>query len=194
MPWYTFSVESLPNPEMIGKGGYTPETFMHAGVSINIQKGYWEKHPDSFYTMRHKDWRDKAGTREHVSGDEIQKVMSARYGVRGVIVIDHEPNGPERKELEALSQELNLKFRTGCVDWYEQQVREKEVTGQGRTRPTPYEDECYSILGLSKPYSVEAFKAQRNPGDEAAKRIASAIEGAMKRAAKATEPAAGTKE
>jgi hypothetical protein len=52
------------------------------------------------------------------------------------------------------------------VEWYENQVTEKQVTGKGRTTPTPYEDECYTYSASTKPYSVEAMRAQRHPGEQ----------------------------
>jgi hypothetical protein len=67
------------------------------------------------------------------------------------------------------------------VEWYENQVREKEVTGKGRTTPTPYEDECYTLLGLTKPYSVEAMRAQRHPGEAVGEQLVAALDRLMNR-------------
>lgn len=191
--WYLYSPESLPNMDLVKKGGYTPEFIMHAGVQLPpIEKGVWLEQPDNYYITRHKDWRDRPGSREHIASADMIKVIQARFAERGVIVLDHKPSTQEKEVAAELATELNLKFRTKCIDFYEAQRHEKEVTGQGRTKPTPYEDECYELLGLPKPYSVEAFRAIRQPGMEAADRIAAAITGALKadRAEVAAEKAA----
>lgn len=182
MPHYIYSSETLPNPAMFGKAGYTPEWFIWNGIQLPIlNKGEWLKLPDNFYNLIHKDWRDKNGTRQHVAMEEIAKALNARWGRRGVICMDHEPTAAEKLVLEAQSAETNLAFRMTIVEGYENAVREREVTGKGRTTPTPYEDECYTLLGLTKPYSVEAMRAQRHPGEAVGEQIVAALSRLMDR-------------
>jgi hypothetical protein len=177
MAFWIYSSETIPNPEYFGKPGHTPEWFDWGGVRLPIlNKGEWMKLPDSFYNMRHRDWRDKSGVREHVAAADIAKALTARWGNRGVVVLDHEPSKQEQERSARESQDANLAFRMKVVEEYENAVREKEVTGHGRTRPTPYEDECYTRLGLTKPYSVEAMRAQRHPGEAVGEQIVAALE------------------
>src|SRR4029077_15940895 len=182
MPHFIYSSETLPNPEMLGKAGYTPEWFIWNGVQLPVlNKGEWLKLPDSFYNTIHKDWRDKAGTRQHIPTEDIAKAINARWGRRGVIALDHEPTAKEKLVLEAQSADNNLAFRMTIVEGYENAVREKEVTGKGRTTPTPYEDEGYSILGCRRPYSVEAMRAQRHPGEAVGDQIVAALDRLLSR-------------
>lgn len=183
MAWFIYSPEALPNPKFMGKPGYTPdgEYIRYNGVTLPIlPEKTWMELPAYIPTLHHRDWTDKQGHAERVYIEQFKPVVNGRFAERGVIMLDHEPTDAEKSKLEPVALELNLKWRKQCVQWYEDQVREKEITGHGRTKPTPYEDECYEILNLSKPYSVEAFKAQRRPGEEAAERIATAIAEALK--------------
>lgn len=178
MAHYIYSSETLPNPEMFGKAGYTPEWFIWNGIQLPVlNKGEWTKLPDNFYNVIHKDWRDKGGSRVHVAMEDIAlQINKGRYGLRGVVCLDHEPTSAEKRQLEEESERKNMAFRMTIVEGYENAVREKEVTGKGRTTPTPYEDECYTILGLTKPYSVEAMRAQRHPGEAVGEQIVAAFE------------------
>lgn len=177
MPYFIYSSETLPNPEMMGKSGYTPEWFVWNGIQLPVlEMGKWQRIPDNFYNIRHKDWRDRSGTREHIAGEDIAARINEKWGRRGVIAMDHEPSGEERKKLEGDSLEKNMAFRMTVIEGYENAVREKEVTGKGRTTPTPYEDECYGMLGLTKPYSVEAMRAQRHPGEAVGEQMVAALE------------------
>jgi len=177
MAFWIYSSETIPNPESFGKPGYTPEWFVWGGVQLPVlNKGEWTKLSDSFYNMRHRDWRDKSGVREHIAAADMTKALTGRWGNRGVVVLDHEPSKEEKARIARESQDANLAFRMKVVEEYENAVREKEVTGHGRTKPTPYEDECYTILGLTKPYSVEAMRAQRHPGEAVGEQIVAALE------------------
>lgn len=176
MSYWLYSVESFPNAELQGKSGYSPEYLMHAGIQLTLQAKTWTKLPDRFSSVRHKDWANRAGERYIVTVEDIIKPLEARFASRGVIFLDHEPSAAEKAKYEKEAHEVNLAHRMAAVEWYENQRHEKEVTGQGRTRPTPYEDQCYQILGLTKPYSVEAMRAQRHPGEAVGEQIVAALE------------------
>lgn len=183
MSWHIYSHEALPNPQMLGKPGYTPDAEMirWGGVTLPyIPKQQWLALPDEFTTLKRQDWRDRQGTPVEIPIRRFKAVVDGQFSERGVVMLDHEPTTSEKKALEALSAELNMKWRKKCVQWFEDQVRDREVTGHGRTKPTPYEDECYEMLAIPKPYSVEAFRAQRQPGEDAAERIADAISKSLK--------------
>lgn len=179
MSTWVYSTEPLPSDKLMGKPGYSPEIPMFMGISLIIKAKEWQKLPDWYPTLHHKDWMDKRGHAERIYTDELVKGLK-RLNERGVIFLDHEPTPTEKEQLPSVSEELNLKFRAEQIKLYEEQIREKEVTGRGRTKPTPYEDECYDILGLPKPYSPEALRSSRQPGEDAAKRIATAITDALK--------------
>lgn len=190
MPFFVYTSETLPNPEMFGKVGYTPEWFRFHGVQLPvIKKGEWAKFPDNYFNLYHKDWRDRSGTRIHISGTDTEgdkgeriagmaSVLAARWGERGVIVLDHPPTAEEKAKLEPLSEELNRDFRSRIIHNFENE-RQMAIARQGQRHPTPYEEECYELLNVTKPYSAEALRAARDPGGQAADRIADAIAKAL---------------
>lgn len=178
MAYWLYSCESLPNPAMMGKPGYTPdqEFIRWNGITLPLlMKNSWTKLPDSMFTIRRSDWKDRQGTEVEVHISRFKGIINQRFAARGVIFLDHEPSAAEKDKLEKLSVELNKEFRQLCIQEFENQAAEKASTGHGRNKPTPYENECYEILDLPKPYSVDAFRAQRQPGNEAADRIAAAM-------------------
>lgn len=178
MPHWIYSHESLPNQKLMGKPGYTPDSefIRWGGLTLPpLPERQWTKLPEYLNTIRRSDWRDRQGTPIEIHISKFGPIIKNSFAKRGVIFMDHEPNEREKEELQRVSKELNLEWRKECIQMYEDQVREKETTGHGRTKPTPYEDECYEILGQKKPYSVEHFQAMRNPGDMAAQKIAAAI-------------------
>jgi len=175
MSYWVYSEEGLPNPQLAGKPSYTPEYMQAAGVQIIVPERTWFKIPDNFYNVSHRDWTDRQGHRTHVAAEDLIKIFEKRFSERGVIFLDHEPSDTERRVYEMKSRDANTAFRMTQVEWYENQVREREVTGQGRTKPTAYEDQCYTTLGLTKPYSVEAMRAQRHPGEAVGEQIVAAL-------------------
>jgi hypothetical protein len=185
MAWHIFSSEALPNPEFMGKAGYTPDSeyIRFGGIALPVlPKGTWVKLPDSFTTIRHMDWKDRQGTEVEISVRRFKAVVDnpeRGFAERGVIMLDHDPSDAEKAKLGQLSAELNLKFRRRHVEFYENQ-RQIALARQGTYPVTPYVDECYEILSLHKPYSVEALQALRDPGQDAATKIARAISDTMK--------------
>lgn len=178
MSYWIYSSESLPNPNLMGKPGYTPdaEYIRFSGVHLGVVPARkWTELPESFQTTRKRSWRDAPEPVE-VPIRNVKPVIAQNFSGRGVILLDHPPTSKEREDLEEKSLAANLAHRMSCVEWYESQVREKETGGQGRTKPTPYENECYDILGLTKPYSVEAMRAQRHPGEAVGAQIVAALE------------------
>ncbi len=185
MPYYIYASEDLPNPEMMGKPGYTPDSeyIKFAGATLPpIKKGEWTRLPDSFGSIRHNDWKDKQGTEVEISVRRFRGIIDSPdrgFAERGVIMLDHEPTDAEKRKLEAVSAELNLKFRKKHIEFYENQ-RQIALARQGTYPVTPYVDECYELIGMKKPYSVEALQAQRDPGAHAAQQIAEALAAAQK--------------
>lgn len=182
--WYIYTHEPLPDPDLMGIPGYTPdaEFIRHGGFSVGaLPEKSWMALPSRISTIRHHDWTDRKGHVEYIYMEDIAPAIRTKFEKRGVVMLDHEPSEKEKKDISERSEKLSLAFRMSQVEWYENQVREKEVTGQGRTKPTPYEDKCYTILGLTKPYSVEAMRAQRHPGEAVGRELVQAMEGVLTR-------------
>lgn len=184
MPYWIYSTEPLPNPDLMGKPGYTPDSeyIKHGGFTIaQLPAKTWTQLKDLYRTIRHRDWTDRKGTPESIHMEEIAPAIKTKFEKRGVILLDHEPTEKEKALYELKSADASRAFMMEQVEWYENQVREKEVTGHGRTKPTPYEDLCYSFLELTKPYSVEAMRAQRHPGEAVGEQIVAALDRLDKR-------------
>ncbi len=182
MSWYAYSTESVPNFELAKKQGfriaYNPEYIQWHGATLpTIPAKEWMELPESFDVVFHKDWTDKQGEVRTVTTHRIIKAVAKRDGIadRGIIFLDHQPDDKEKSALETISAEANEKFRKRAIDEFETQLRDRAITGVGRTAPTPYEDECYDLLGVTKPYSVEAIRAQRHPGEAVGEQIVSAL-------------------
>jgi hypothetical protein len=195
VPYHLYSVESFPSDTLLGKPMYTPEYLAHWGITLqDVKGGQWMEFKDNFYNTYHADWKDRAGTRRHIAGEDLFKALKQRFANRGVAIFDHAPTAAEKAIAEKDCMEKNLAFRMASVEAYENEVNEKKVTGHGRTKPTPYEDECYTLLGLTKPYSVEAMRAQRHPGEAVGEQIVAALVGRLeKRRASEAAPAQSPK-
>lgn len=189
MSYWLYSVESFPHQTLIGKAGYTPEYVNHAGIQLTVEAEKWQELPTRWRQVMHRDWMDKRGTAENIMTEDMVKAINSRFSGRGLTILDHEPSATEKKKLETEAADANLAHRMRVIEQYEDQVREREVTGHGRTKPTPYEDECYTILGITKPYSVEAMRAQRHPGEAVGEQIVAALDRLEKRRNAQTSPA-----
>ena len=181
MSYWVYSPEDLPNPAMMGRSFYTPEYIAHNGFQLPpLKKGEWTQLPNTYSTMRHRDWVDKQGVKDTVFIDEdfIQRLRDMGWEQRGFIFMDHKPSQVEAHQAQVESKRLNDVFRQRRIDDFEHEAKAREMRG-AYVQPLPYVEECYEILGIAKPYSVEALKAQRQPGEEAALKIASAIKDAL---------------
>lgn len=181
MAYYIYSNEPLPNEKMMGKSGYTPDgdyiRWNGAQLPVVPEKK-WTKLPDSFTLKYHRDWRDAQGYEVEIPVRRFKGVIDGRFAERGVIFLDHEPSPEEAKKLEAVSLDLNMKFRRKAIEFYEDQ-RDQAKARQGTYSISPYVDECYDVLGMKKPYSLEALESLRDPGAKAAKEIGTAIREAL---------------
>src|SRR5262245_60023756 len=100
MAYWIYSSESLPSPELSGKPGYSPEVFEWGYVTLPaVKKGEWiamqelfarqagskedaarfRSNGDGIYTTRHRDWKDKSGTREFIPFSELTKAIVGRW-------------------------------------------------------------------------------------------------------------------
>ena len=197
--YYIYSHEALPNPEMMGKPRYTPDAdyIRISGVTMPILPAkQWlalDEEDPRFTTFHRPDWTVKKANLNYISVrlKQFMPVVNgkeSRFAQRGVVMLDHEPTAEEKARLEKACAENNLAFRKRAVEFYEQQA-ELARANKGTYPPSPYIDECYDVLGIKKPYSLEAMKEMRSPGEEAANRIATAIAEGQKESAKAVAEA-----
>jgi hypothetical protein len=185
MSYYIYSPEALPNPEMIGKPRYTPDNdyITWGGIALPpVPKDKWVKLEDYFSTSHHDHWKDKQGRQAEIPVRRFKSVVDnpeRGFAGRGVVVLDHEPSVVEKEAIEKKAREINLRFRKRYIEFFESQRKAAEAR-QGTYEPNPYTDECYDMLQMNKPYSIEALMALRDPGKEAAREMAEAIRDVMR--------------
>lgn len=188
--YWIYSHEALPNPEMMGKPRYTPDSsyVRYGGVSLPaIPKQEWfrlDEDDRRYTTIRRRDWRDRQGEEIQIPLRRFMPVVKNQFSERGVVMLDHEPTAAEKASIEKACAEENLRFRKKQIEFFEAR-RDEAKARQGQYDPSPYIDECYDILNMDKPYSIEALMEQRAPGDRAAERIAAAIANGQKDNARA---------
>jgi hypothetical protein len=186
MAYHIYSSEALPNPKFLGKPRYTPDAsyIRWGGIALPfVPEKQWMKLADSFTTVQRSDWKDRQGKEVEISIRKFMPVVTSQFAELGVIMLDHEPDEKEKAALEPVSRDLNLKWRKKQIEFFESQ-RDMAKARQGVYDPSPYVDECYEVLKMEKPYSVDALQALRDPGASAADRIATAITDSMKAARK----------
>lgn len=196
MPYFIYSHEALPNPALMGKPRYTPDGdyIRWGGVTLPcLPAQTWLKleDDDRRYTTRHRQLGSYTPyTEQEIPLKRFMPVVKNQFSERGVVMLDHEPSKEEKESIERACAEENLRFRKKAIEFFESK-RQEAIGRQGTYEPSPYIDECYDILGMSdkKPYSLEAIKEMRSPGEKAAERIAHAIAEGQKEAAKATAEA-----
>lgn len=182
--FYVYSIEPMPRVDLFSKRDYNPSTdyIAYNGIYLEaIPAKTWVKIPDRFRSLRHRDRTDKAGTPYHVFADEIVKANQERLRARGVVFTEAEPSADEKAKLEAEAEKLNLAYRLSCIQEYEEAIQRANATQTSPPLCLSYTRECYDILGMERPGSVEALRAQRQPGEASADRIANAIEKALSR-------------
>lgn len=182
MSYWIWSSEALPNPKFLGKPRYTPDGsyIRWGGLALPyVPEKKWMKLPDSLSTIRRKDWKDRQGEEVEIPMRRFMPVVTSQFAEVGVIMLDHEPDEKEKAALEPVSRDLNLKWRKKQIEFFENQ-RDMAKARQGVYDPSPYVDECYEVLKMDKPYTVDALQALRDPGASAADRIATAISESLK--------------
>src|SRR4029077_18241354 len=101
------------------------------------------------------NWIDAAGDAKEtaVTCKQVAERIAGHYRLRGVRCADLDHPTPEQKKaIEEDSKRENLRFRELFVKRFEHQARLFSL-GQpgGRATPTPYEEECYKLLGKKLP-------------------------------------------
>lgn len=186
MGYFIYSNEALPNPAFLGKPRYTPDGsyIRWGGIALPyIPKQQWMALPESLNTIQRNDWKDRNGREVEISIRKFKPVVDSQFAEVGVIMLDHEPDVKEKETLQAVSKQLNLTWRKKQIEFFENQ-RDMAKARQGTYDPSPYVDECYEVLGMDKPYTVDALQALRDPGAKAAETIATAISDSLKQGRK----------
>jgi hypothetical protein len=148
-----------------------------------VPKNRWAEVVEMQTTTRRGSWKE-APQEVDVYAARFKPIVDGRFAERGVIMLNHEPTEAEKKHLSETSFHTNMMFRKRHIENFESQRKAAEAR-QGTYEPTPYVDECYDLLQMRKPYSMEAMRAQRDPGREAAIDIAKAMKDAQLEGAKA---------
>jgi len=181
--FYVYSIEPMPRVDLHLARDYNPhnDRIAYNGVYLPpIPAKTWTPVEDRIKSLRHHDRSDKAGHVYHVFADELVKANQERLRPRGVLFLDHEPTAAEKPQLEQEALAANLQFRLDSIQQYEESLKEAEANGR-TLKANTYVKECYSLLNMEIPGSVAALRAVRQPGEEAAVRFASALEGAIER-------------
>lgn len=176
--YFVYSVEPMPRVDLFSKRDYNPQNdyIAYNGIYLPpVEAKTWTTISDRFRSLRHLDRTDKQGHGYHVFADEIVKANAERLRPRGVLFLDHEPTAAERTALAKEALELNTQFRLDSIQQYEEALKEAEANGRS-VKANTYVKECYSVLGMERPGSVEALRSQRQPGEAVAERFASAME------------------
>lgn len=167
-----------PFPGRTGQRERTPEYLDFNGFRISpVPANTWVPIPMELRRKEYQDFMDTQGHEIVVNASQLADGLNSLFGHRGVIVVhEAELKGDGKKTLEEAAKQKNLEFRAEVLREFEYQLKERTVTGHGRAKPTPYEEECYDLLQWPKPYDLDALRAQRQPGYAVARDIAAALE------------------
>lgn len=167
MPIYIYSAEAFPGPN--NKFEYVQVL----GHQIILEAGRWTKLPTRFERPYWTDFKHRGefSTNKAVSyaqrdvhvNDEVAAEIILRYGFRGVTQMDEDPETHRipASKLEAAAIAQNRKWREHIISRFENERKMRHMTGHGRLEPTSYELECYSVLGLPEPGSLDEIRAEK---------------------------------
>lgn len=176
--YWIYSVEPMPRVDLFDKRDYNPTNDYIGFNSIYLPPlaaKTWTPIESKFKSLRHHDRADRQGHVYHVFDDEIVKANKERLRPRGVFFLDHEPTAAEKSAIAKEALELNMQFRLDQIQFYEESLKEAEAQGRSLKANT-YVRECYELLGMERPGSVAAIRAQRQPGEAVADRFTAAME------------------
>jgi hypothetical protein len=155
--WALYSAEEFPKWTDDGWADYVQAL----GVQVILKAGEWtelkgEDGDGLLWRITHYgNWIDAAGDAKEtaVTCKQVAERIAGHYRLRGVRCADLDRTSPEQKKaIEEDSKAANLRFRELFVKRFEHQARLFSL-GQpgGRATPTPYEEECYKLLGKKLP-------------------------------------------
>ena len=162
MSWAVYSVEDFPKWDE--ENGCMADYKQALGVQVVLKAGEWKRLEDFYKHVRFESWVDAAGDgRESiVTGKEVALRLAGDFRTFGIVAADADRiTDKEREQIEARAKEDNLKMRRRFVDRFEQQFRTKMQGGPGRWLPNAYEAECYKMLGLKPPDTVQKAPEER---------------------------------
>lgn len=155
--WALYSAEAFPKMTEDGWADYVQAL----GVQVTLNAKEWKELKGQegdglgWRITHYGNWIDAAGDAREtfVSCKQVAERITGHYRLRGVRCADLDRITPEQKEaIEKDSEATNLRFRELFIKRFEQQARLFSL-GQpgGRATCTPYEEECYKILGKKMP-------------------------------------------
>lgn len=156
MPWSVFSAEDFPKWDE--DNGCWCDYRQSLGVQVILKQGQWTQLDEFYRHTRYESWIDAAGEGREavVTGREVAERMTGDYRTKGIVGADlSKTTDAQREKLETEATAANLKMRRMFVDRFEQQFRTKMQGGPGRWLPNSYEAECYKMLGLKPPDTVQ---------------------------------------
>lgn len=162
MSWSIFSCENFPKWDE--ENNCMTDYRSAFGIQIILRANQWTTLEDLYKVVRYESWiEDQGEGREYVfSGKQVAERLVGDFNSRGLVMADLDKITAEQKaECERQAHERNLKFRRMFVDRFEQQFRTKMQGGPGRWIPNTYEAECYKLLGLKPPDTVQKAPEQR---------------------------------
>jgi len=160
--WAIYSVEEFPKWDSDNQ--CMADYKQSLGVQVVLQAKKWTRLEDFYKHVRYESWIDAAGDgRESiVTGKEVAIRMTGDFGSIGLACADIDKIGDaDREALEAKALANNLKHRRRFVDRFEEQFRTKMQGGPGRWLPNTYEAECYKVLGLKPPDTVQKAETEQ---------------------------------
>lgn len=162
MSWSVYSAEDFPKWD--DENGCMCDYRQALGVQVILKAGQWTALEDFYRHVRFESWIDAAGEgRESiVTGKEVALRLEGDFRTKGIACADlAKITDAERETIEKRAGEANLKTRRAFVDRFEQQFRTKMQGGPGRWLPNSYEAECYKILGLKPPDTVQKAETEQ---------------------------------
>lgn len=168
MAIWIYSAEAFP-----GTNGRNAEYIQVLGHTIVVPARQWVKLQTRYERPYWTDYRHRGegstnkavghASREVFVNDEVAAEIVARYGFRGVVMSEDDPAVKTLKceKLVATAETQNHKWREHIIARFENERKQRSLTGHGRLEPTPYELECYRECGLPEPGSIDEIKAEK---------------------------------
>lgn len=162
MAWSVYSAEDFPKYDE--ENECIVDYKQALGVQVILKAKQWTQLEDFYRHVRYESWIDAAGEgRESVvTSKDVALRLAGDFKLRGIAAADlTRISDDERRKIEEEANAQNLKLRRMFVNRFEEQFRTKMQGGPGRWVPNKYEAECYAILGLKPPDTVQKAPEHR---------------------------------
>jgi hypothetical protein len=173
MPWAIWSPEDFPKR---GDGGFMVDYVQAYRIQVPLSANCWTAlDADGFYKDNYvTSWVDKEADQKEItiSARELATRICRDKGMEfngtfyPVGLMFCNSDNTKEADMEALVVEgkrRNLAFRKKTVEAFELQFRVKMQGGPGRWSPTTYEQECYDLLGMTRPEVINRPATPANP-------------------------------